>query len=116
MKSLPICFGRCRGGAANRPPPHQMDTLADILCGGVRLHSVPAKSRLIRHAVTAVVENPCNPSLSVQYLADQLGCHPDYLSRRFSLETGKHLMQVVRELRMEIAADLLLGKRLSVGL
>ncbi|MDA3874801.1 MAG: helix-turn-helix transcriptional regulator [Kiritimatiellae bacterium] len=94
---------------------HQIDTLSDIVCGGVRLQSVSAHSRLIRHAVTTVVENPCNPSLSVQYLAEQLGCHPDYLSRRFSLETGKHLMHYVRELRMEIAADLLLGKRLPVA-
>lgn len=95
--------------------PHQIDTLADMVCGGVRLQSVSATSRLIRHAVTTVVENPCNPALSVQFLADHLGCHPDYLSRRFSVETGKHLMQYVRELRMEIAADLLLGKRLPVA-
>jgi len=99
-----------------RPPAaHLMASLADILCRGVKLQSVSARSRLIRHAVSAVVENPCNPALSVQWLADQLGCHPDYLSRRFSLETGQPLMQYVRELRMEIATDLLAGKRLPVS-
>lgn len=106
-----VCFLHRR----KQPSPHLLDSLADLLCQGIRLQSVSAKSRLIRQAVTTVVENPCNPALSVQMLADQLECHPDYLSRRFSLETGKHLMQYVRELRMEIAADLLLGKRLPVA-
>lgn len=94
--------------------PHLLASLSEILCGGVKLQSLSSRSRLIRDAVTNIVGNPCNPALSVQWLADQLRCHPDYLSRRFSQETGKSLMQYVRELRMEIAADLLVGKRLPV--
>lgn len=93
----------------------QCAVLADLLRHGVRLQGVPGESRMIRQAVTTVVENPCHPSLSVKWLAGRLGCHPDYLSRRFREETGRNLMVYVRELRMEIAADLLLGKLLPVS-
>ena len=106
-----LCFAHRRAP----PGPHLARTLADLIRSGVRPEGLTAHTRIVRLAVSHILENPCHPDMSVQWLAGKLDCNPDYLSRRFHLETGETLMSYVRELRMEIASDLLLGRRMPVA-
>ncbi len=62
-----------------------------------------------------VIENLSDPTLSVEDLAAELNCSPDYLSRRFHQETGKTIVQVINEKRIDYAAELLCKTQLSVS-
>ncbi|WFB35997.1 AraC family transcriptional regulator [Kiritimatiellota bacterium B12222] len=94
--------------------PHAQ-VIADILLDGMRISTENAPSRLIQKALQHILDHPCNPDLSVKWIAQQLDCHPDYLSRRFHQETGTALMKYVRSKRMEIAADLLHSHKMCVA-
>lgn len=89
--------------------------LVDALRSGISLHHLRGTSPLVRRAIQRLMENPCDPQVGVQWMAGQLGCHPDTLSRRFRAETGKTFLSAVREVRMQIAADLLAGGTLPVA-
>jgi len=45
--------------------------------------------------------------LTLEELGKKIGCSPFYLSRIFSTQTGKTITHHLRQLRMELAADLL---------
>lgn len=62
-----------------------------------------------------VVENLSDPGLSVESLARELQCSPDYLSRRFHHETGKTIVQVINEKRIHYAMELLRKTQLNVS-
>jgi AraC-like DNA-binding protein len=89
--------------------------IVDVLRTGVSLHRLRGESPLVRRAIQRLIENPCHPEVGVRWVAERLGCHPDTLSRRFHAETGRTFLSAVREVRMQIAADLLAGGNLSVG-
>jgi AraC-like DNA-binding protein len=102
--------------ATNQPAVvHHSRVIADILLDGMRVAGSDGPSRLIQKALHLILDHPCNPDLSVKWLAQQLECHADYLSRRFHLETGTLLMAYVRSKRMEVAADLLRSRKMSVA-
>ncbi|MDF3129670.1 AraC family transcriptional regulator [Kiritimatiellaeota bacterium B1221] len=101
--------------ASSKAPPHQAQVFADILLDGMRISSQDTPSRLIRQALELILDHPCNPDLSVKWMAQQLACHPDYLSRRFHLETRSSFMAYVRSKRMEVAADLLSSHQMTVA-
>ncbi len=119
--SMPFTQGRLLermihfSSASGRAPAHHGQVIADILLDGMRISGQDAPSRLIRHAMELILDQPCNPELSVKWMAQQLQCHPDYLSRRFHVETGISLMAYVRSKRMEIAADLLTSRQMTVA-
>jgi len=96
-------------------PPDLCATVARVLREGMRPPAEPGASDLVARAVEAIRRNPCHPDLSVKGLAQELDCHPDYLSRRFAAERGEALMRFVRERRMEVAADLMRGMRMPVA-
>lgn len=72
-------------------------------------------SPLVRRCRAIISATATNPELSVKALAVRLGCHPDYLSRRFIEETGSGLMETVRALRLQVARDLLENSWLTVA-
>jgi len=92
-----------------------LPAFADVMLSGISLHQIRGSSPLVQKAIDRILHNPCRPELSVQETADALGCHPDTLSRRFRTETGSTFMGAVREVRMQIAADLLSSGQLPVG-
>ncbi|GEM_PF-1212649 len=92
-----------------------LPALADVMLSGISLHQIRGTSQLVRKAIDRILHNPCHPELSVQETASVLGCHPDTLSRRFREETGSTFMGAVRDVRMQIASDLLAGGGLPVG-
>ncbi len=65
----------------------------------------------VRELLLADLENP--PSL--EELARRCGCHPQYLSRRFSETTGTTISLLLRRLRVERAAELLASGRMNVS-
>lgn len=93
----------------------QFPAFADVMLSGIRLHQIRGTSTLVQRAIDRILQNPCRPNLSVQETAAVLGCHPDTLSRRFKHETGATFMEAVRDVRMQIAADLLAGGLLPVS-
>ncbi len=56
-----------------------------------------------------------NSMLSVNVLANWLGCHPDYLSKLFHQEKGERLNNYINEQRIALAKRTLHGTNLSVG-
>jgi len=53
------------------------------------------------HAKCLVRERFANPDLSVQYIADLLGCSADYLSHLFHVETRERLTHYIQRIRIE---------------
>jgi two-component system response regulator YesN len=98
-----------------KPASHMLRVIGDVLLDGMRISGPDALSRLIQKAMQLILDHPCNPQLSVKWMAQQLDCHADYLSRRFHQETGTSFMQYVRNKRMEIAADLLSSNQMTVA-
>lgn len=96
-------------------PARYCPVITDILLDGMRISKSDAPSRLIQTTIQLIVDHPCNPNLSVKWMAQQVGCHADYLSRRFHQETGTSFMNYVRGKRMEIAADLLCSRKMTVA-
>jgi AraC-like DNA-binding protein len=96
-------------------PARYCPVIADILLDGMRISKSDAPSRLIQKTIQLILDHPCNPNLSVKWMAQQVGCHADYLSRRFHQETGTSFMAYVRSKRMEIAADLLHSQKMTVA-
>jgi AraC-like DNA-binding protein len=73
-----------------------------------------AQLSVAHRARTLVVQSLTNPQLSVSSLAEQLGCHPDYLSREFSKTDGRTLRAYIRHQRMMLASELLHRRRLEI--
>jgi len=48
-----------------------------------------------------VREQFANPELSVQHIAEMLGCSPDYLSHLFHVETKERLTHYIQRIRIE---------------
>ncbi len=72
-----------------------------------------AEPRLIGRARRLIKDRLGDSGLTVASLAAALSCSADYLSHRFRECAGQGLIEYVRELRMERAADLLLSTELS---
>ncbi|MDR0533678.1 MAG: AraC family transcriptional regulator [Verrucomicrobiales bacterium] len=80
-----------------------------------KLEFKPNKQLSISHrARTLIVQSLTDPQLSVSSLAEQLGCHPDYLSREFSKTNGRTLRVYIRDQRMLLASELLHRGKLEI--
>ena len=71
-----------------------------------------ARERVER--TTAILRSHLADPPDIDALGAQVGCSSFYLSRLFSKEMGMTIPQYVRQIRMERAADLLLGGRHNV--
>ena len=71
-----------------------------------------ARERVER--TTAILRTHLADPPDIEALGTQVGCSPFYLSRLFSREMGMTIPQYVRQIRMERAAELLLGGRHNV--
>jgi len=71
-----------------------------------------ARERVER--TTAILRSHLADPPDIEALGAQVGCSPFYLSRLFSKEMGMTIPQYVRQIRMERAAELLLGGRHNV--
>jgi len=71
-----------------------------------------ARERVDR--TTAILRSHLTEPPDIEALGSQVGCSPFYLSRLFSKEMGMTIPQYVRQIRMERAAELLLGGRHNV--
>ena len=71
-----------------------------------------ARDRVER--TTAILRSHLSDPPDIDALGAQVGCSSFYLSRLFSKEMGMTIPQYVRQIRMERAADLLLGGRHNV--
>ncbi|HEY6676291.1 MAG TPA: helix-turn-helix transcriptional regulator, partial [Terrimicrobium sp.] len=56
-----------------------------------------------------------NPELSVVWLARQLGCSPDHLSRAFHQHSRMRLSRYIEECRLEHAVQLLETSNLKIA-
>ena len=63
---------------------------------------------------TAILRSHLVDPPDIEALGAQVGCSPFYLRRLFSKETGMTIPQYLRQIRMERAAELLLGGRHNV--
>jgi AraC-like DNA-binding protein len=71
-----------------------------------------ARERVAR--TTAILRTHLSAPPDIEALGAQVGCSPFYLSRLFSKELGMTIPQYLRQVRMERAAELLLGGRHNV--
>jgi AraC-like DNA-binding protein len=71
-----------------------------------------ARERVER--TTAILRSHLTDPPDIEALGQQVGCSSFYLSRLFSKEMGMTIPQYVRQIRMERAAELLLGGRHNV--
>ena len=71
-----------------------------------------ARERVER--TTAILRSHLSDPPDIEGLGAQVGCSSFYLSRLFSKEMGMTIPQYVRQIRMERAAELLLGGRHNV--
>ena len=71
-----------------------------------------ARERVER--TTAILRTHLAEPPDIEALGAQVGCSPFYLSRLFSREMGMTIPQYLRQVRMERAAELLLGGRHNV--
>ena len=71
-----------------------------------------ARERVER--TTAILRSHLAEPPDIESLGAQVGCSPFYLSRLFSKELGMTIPQYLRQVRMERAAELLLGGRHNV--
>jgi AraC-like DNA-binding protein len=71
-----------------------------------------ARERVER--TTAILRTHLSAPPDIEALGAQVGCSPFYLSRLFSRELGMTIPQYLRQVRMERAAELLLGGRHNV--
>ncbi|MBK1878721.1 helix-turn-helix domain-containing protein [Pelagicoccus mobilis] len=64
-------------------------------------------SQLIALCKRRISEQILDPALSVKHLAKELHRSPSYLSRLFSIQTGKPIIAYIRELRLQRARSFL---------
>ncbi|MBN2713205.1 MAG: helix-turn-helix transcriptional regulator [Planctomycetes bacterium] len=116
-------FQVCRGFsyAANFPP----DT-GNQLCRGIMLTILAYISNHFRTNVTVeysplvaaarhyIGRNFHEPSLSVKSVARELRCNYDYLCNLHHRETGEKLSQYIRQQRLSLSRELLLGTTYSI--
>ncbi len=57
----------------------------------------------------------CKIDFSVAWLAQQMGCSPDHISRRFRAHTGYRIMEVVHRLRVDHARHLLRDSDMNIA-
>ena len=69
----------------------------------------------VRHCHELIRSRYPDPALSVEWLAQQLGCTPDHLSRCFRAETGMPVLAYLREQRLARAKDLLQDPKLNIS-
>lgn len=68
----------------------------------------------IRDAVYAIVkENYSDQNLSVNYIASEIGNHPNYVSKMFKEQTGEGIGEYINKYRVEKAKELLVKGELS---
>ncbi len=65
-------------------------------------------------AVLAILRRNLTLTPPLETIAREVGCSPFYLSRTFSKQTGQTIPQYVRQLRLELAAELLKTGRYNV--
>ena len=70
---------------------------------------------LILRCRQRILSDLANPELSVTWLARQLGCSPDHLSRAFHQHSGMRLNRYIEECRLEQAIDLLETSDLKIA-
>jgi AraC-like DNA-binding protein len=78
------------------------------------LHAANTESALVARCRRLVQEQMADTQLSVQQLAGQLRCTPDYLSNRFRRERGVRLTVHINQERCNLAGHLLRTTRWSV--
>ena len=70
---------------------------------------------LLRQCRQRIYSELANPELSVMWLARQLGCSPDHLSRAFHQHRGIRLSRYIEECRLEQAIELLQTSNLKIA-
>ncbi|CAN5451935.1 hypothetical protein BH09VER1_BH09VER1_36100 [soil metagenome] len=75
----------------------------------------PLHTPLVSRCLALVEANLCEVHLNVKWLAGQLRCSADHLSRAFSRETRSSLISVIHEQRVKLAARLLDEQSLNAG-
>lgn len=70
---------------------------------------------LIGRCRQRILSELANPELSVIWLARQLGCSPDHLSRAFHQHSGMRLSRYIEECRLEQAVNLLETSDLKIA-
>ncbi len=122
MRSLFLALGTPPIAPAAYPLWYQSKAL-ELLCQ--LLFAAPPSNELFCQRHKRLTQERVEKTVSIlraQYaeppdletLGREIGCSPFYLSRLFSKETGMTLSQYIREVRMQRAAELLLGGRHNV--
>ena len=70
---------------------------------------------LLRECRQRIQSELANPELSIVWLAQQLGCSPDHLSRAFHQHSGMRLSRYIEECRLEQAVELLQTSNLKIA-
>lgn len=68
-----------------------------------------------RAAMSYIMEHYSEPTLSLDSIAEHVNLNPAYLSDSFKKDTGKNIKQVITEIRLDMAIDLLKSTSLSIN-
>jgi two-component system response regulator YesN len=80
--------------------------LVERACAAINAKKAVKTSNVISGAIKYIREN-CSRDLSLSEVADQINLNPSYFSRLFKEETGTQFVEYVRNLKMEMAKDML---------
>lgn len=79
----------------------------------VELENMPGSSRLIREIV-ATMQARLHENLTLKHIAQQFAFSPNYLGHLFKEETGRGFSEMLTELRMKRARELLKDPRVKI--
>jgi len=68
----------------------------------------------VNKAMSFIEENLSNPLFGVEYLADKMNMSRSLLYKKFMMITNMSVGEIIRNIRMETAAKLLIDKRFSI--
>ncbi len=94
-----------------------MDLIAEMQIDyATRMRELNNKSTLsfhVRKAMDLIYDN-LNSPITVTWIADKIGISKDYLSRRFSSETGKRVIDFINEAKIKTAQNMLAHSDYSI--
>lgn len=98
------------------PQPKVQRLLFCTFCNLLHIHLNQSNNQSIAEQTLPIIaRNIANPDLSVGYVAQQLGCHPDSLSRSFKKKFQLSFREYLCQQRMLLATSLLQQQYLEIA-
>ena len=92
-----------------------VEEAAQQLLDDITNESQKRQNRLIALAREYIAANYSNSSLSINEIAQDVGCTPSYLSNLFTKYTGENLVTCLNGYRIQVAKELLLNSQMKIS-